>query len=1283
MKKFINFLLLALVALTVSCTNEMPWGNNTPGNNNDATIILRLNTPGGFNSSKSTRNLTFAQENELKDVYVLVFDNSSPSVLVDIKEANALSGTTTNPVPGGISGTGTFTITLPGSKGVGTPTASSQLVVLANAEAILQTIDAVDNTSPFIGDNYATVMSAINASISGKMFPTGTTDRIPMWGETSQIVIMPGNTNQTLQLMRAIARIDVGVGSVTRSTSATTDDWAWDGLDKDANPIPFELQEVYIISPSDHYAVVPDKNELALGNATLPTGTGKFTLVQSETLFGFSGSDITGVSGGQGGWTSRSIYIPEADVKVNLLGVSGDTDHTNRMAVVVGGDFNNSGITTYYRLDFAPDGKNIINVLRNNLYQFNISKVSGAGYPSVEEAYNSMAMNMEVEILDWDENELDDIIFDESRYFSISRREVVFTPFGSYTETVTIKTNVTDFSMWINGTNEIQANGTLTYTSGSNGYVYTLAQVGTTDTYTLSIFQPGNNVSNTPNDRKEVWTFAAGRLRFNNFEVSQQWTNLYISIIDGASTRLFPEGTEGFTIPVNVMSLVPVALTIQNTADGSPATWVTAAGTSGLTTIDPGTGLYQASITLTVPPFQFGALFDGTVNRTATVTLTPSGQAPVQYIIVQEAPYINIHPTMTSVPRTPAATHTTIIDVQTNVQLADLTLAKSNVIVADTENRVNFMPTAQGGFYNIDAGLSRNQRFDVTTNRTGVLPTTGFGGDFTVTPLLSKYGDLAIATARVIVPDLSVTFGTYWWESFSLGGIIWTPTTRYTDDREHLIFPWNTEIVDFDVVTNVGATINIANSTLGNGSYTVGAPIPGAGLIEQYPYTFAFNNVNYSVSGNFSLEINSTAPAGEVSTWAFRQGVQSWYNTQLPTTAIGHSGIAQGAAAGLVNVTTNVEWAPVVPSAATWLTLQMNNAGAYSTPATTTAMVRNDRLTTPAVVTGTYDPAVHLLPATPTPLRVAIESVSALNPAWAPNRQAAIDFTNLDFDAGKGGASTGSIVVTQWAPVLTNSSNNLPTGSNQIPMAATTYSVTANTNLQGWGVKVFVGGANTGTPIVNELFGAIPVINANAAAATHSRSFIIPANTGIASRTLSVWLYSSEFPGTTNEILVGTYTQRALVWAASNTGGFYQWGSPNTNWPLTGTVTGWNSNASRPDGNWTTVGPCPTGWRLPTQAEFQQLINSGSTWRSTAPQGRCFGPGHNAACTTSGTVFLPAAGYRNLSSGTLNGAGTLGYYWSSTPSGTTDAMYLYFSSGNAFVYNLNRAYGFSVRCVAE
>jgi hypothetical protein len=67
-------------------------------------------------------------------------------------------------------------------------------------------------------------------------------------------------------------------------------------------------------------------------------------------------------------------------------------------------------------------------------------------------------------------------------------------------------------------------------------------------------------------------------------------------------------------------------------------------------------------------------------------------------------------------------------------------------------------------------------------------------------------------------------------------------------------------------------------------------------------------------------------------------------------------------------------------------------------------------------------------------------------------------------------------------------------------------------------------------------------------------------------------------------------------------------------------------------------------------------------------------------------LFLPAAGYRVVSSGALDGIGTYGDYWSSTYYGTGYSYVLDFYSSGVYSGNYvgySKAYGFSVRCVAE
>ena len=164
----------------------------------------------------------------------------------------------------------------------------------------------------------------------------------------------------------------------------------------------------------------------------------------------------------------------------------------------------------------------------------------------------------------------------------------------------------------------------------------------------------------------------------------------------------------------------------------------------------------------------------------------------------------------------------------------------------------------------------------------------------------------------------------------------------------------------------------------------------------------------------------------------------------------------------------------------------------------------------------------------------------------------------------------------------------------------------------------------------------------------------------------------------------------SVKWATCNVGAdspeeygnYYAWGEIATKKSYTednsatyevdmGDIAG-NSEYDAARANWRGT------WRLPLSTEIDELIEN-CTWTWTM-RGEAYG--YNVRSTNGNSIFLPAAGYRDGSS--LEGAGSYGNYWSSTPDDPDDAYCLYFDSDDDVDWDWNKRYvGLCVRPVSE
>lgn len=400
MKQLFFYILFLFVALA-GCVDDHEDGNYpSPTKEGEVKVPFSINMPAQM---PKTYALDENDENEVKTIDILAFKVNGNDETFAYR-AQAEQGSI---VDDGANNKKKFIVTL---KKDGTQT--YRFVALANAKDELDNIFVGGIT---VGTSKDVVMQQLQLTGVNKWNVNNGTEGylpIPMWGETTNNIVIQDNTTITdLKLLRMVGKINVKIDpSITEST--------------------FALSSVSLYNYYTAGRIAPDQANLVSGSRSTvdkPTVIG----VTTKGPIDYEGSGIVANNS-----ILNNIYTFESVVPKN----QSEVDMSKVTTLVVGGKYNGAATVSYYRVDIA-NGKNYLDILRNHLYTINITKVKSAGYSTKEEAFNSRPINIEAEVVVWDEAAIGNIEFDGQFMLAVSQGKFDFTKsvYNAYSDGNTVK----------------------------------------------------------------------------------------------------------------------------------------------------------------------------------------------------------------------------------------------------------------------------------------------------------------------------------------------------------------------------------------------------------------------------------------------------------------------------------------------------------------------------------------------------------------------------------------------------------------------------------------------------------------------------------------------------------------------------------------------------------------------------------------------------------------------------------------------------------------------------
>ena len=262
---------------------------------------------------------------------------------------------------------------------------------------------------------------------------------LPMWGASDPVRVdhSAGAVPKlgTVYLVRAVARVDVGLNLSNISEGASTFDEKAGGIEG------ITLTKVFFYNTNTTGRVSPFENRIYWDEANrkakqpsipdpAPAVTGKIdrtsSIVDEKILL-------------------REVYVPEA---VNVptaatQGANGETlpennteNYLKRPYIVVGltgADKSRPDKETFFRIDYlkrtgaeADATYEYLPLLRNHRYLVNIKAVGGPGFDTEEDARKGPAANIMYNVVVWNESTMSDVLYDGQYMLGVSADHFTF-----------------------------------------------------------------------------------------------------------------------------------------------------------------------------------------------------------------------------------------------------------------------------------------------------------------------------------------------------------------------------------------------------------------------------------------------------------------------------------------------------------------------------------------------------------------------------------------------------------------------------------------------------------------------------------------------------------------------------------------------------------------------------------------------------------------------------------------------------------------------------------------